>query len=98
MDVVWSDEAEADLDAVYHWFLRHSETAARQQVRRIREQTASLSQFPDIGRVIPEFSNPRLREVIEGDYRIMYERFVDRVEVFAVINGRQSFLPESRQD
>ena len=98
MTVFWSDEAEQDLDAVFHWYLRSSELAAREQVRRIRQRTATLEQFPDLGRVVPEFSNPRVRELVEGDYRIMYERFVDRVEVFAIVHGRQSFIPESKQE
>lgn len=36
-------------------------------------------------------SNPYMRELIEGDYRILYERFPDRVEIFAVLHGRAAF-------
>lgn len=44
-----------------------------------------------MGRVMPEFGNRYVRELIEGDYRIIYERFADRVEVLAIIHGARSF-------
>lgn len=45
---------------------------------------------------MPEFENRYLRELIEGDYRIVYERFPDRVEIVTVAHGKQSFLPDAR--
>lgn len=44
--------------------------------------------FPDSGRSGPEFANRYIRELIEGNYRLIYERFADRVEILAVIHGR----------
>jgi hypothetical protein len=37
-------------------------------------------------------NNPYMRELIEGDYRIVYERFADRVEVTAAVHGSLSLL------
>lgn len=48
-----------------------------------------LGEFPWSGRVIPEFQSEHLREVLEQGYRILYEVFSDRVEVFGVISSRQ---------
>ncbi len=45
---------------------------------------------------MPEFQNRYIRELIEGDYRIIYERMADRVEIIAVVHGRQSFGDVSR--
>lgn len=42
--------------------------------------------------MMPEFVNPLIRELIEGDYRIIYERFPDRVEILSVAHGSQSFV------
>lgn len=45
-----------------------------------------------MGRVIPEFGNPLLRELIEGGYRLLYEVFPDRVEVWGVAYGRERLI------
>lgn len=47
-----------------------------------------------MGRVIPEFNNPLLRGLIEGPWRILYEVFPDRVEVWAVAYGREQLLKD----
>jgi hypothetical protein len=38
--------------------------------------------------MIPEFQMEHLREVIEQGYRIVYEVFEDRIEVFGVVSAR----------
>lgn len=44
--------------------------------------------------MIPEFQMDRLREVIEEGFRLMYEVFDDRVEVFGVVSARQDVFGE----
>jgi toxin ParE1/3/4 len=39
----------------------------------IFERTQILKNFPEAGRVVPEFNNPNIRELTEGNYRIIYE-------------------------
>jgi len=41
--------------------------------------------------MVPEFELREVRELIEGDCRIVYERFPDPVEIIAVLPGRMSF-------
>lgn len=45
-----------------------------------------------MGRVIPEFGNPLLRELIEGGFRLLYEVFPDRVEVWAIAYAREQLV------
>ena len=52
-----------------------------------------IQEFPRAGRRIPEFQVEYLREVLEQGYRIMYEVFVDRVEVFGIVSSRQDIRP-----
>jgi plasmid stabilization system protein ParE len=90
--VDWSKKAELDIKSIYERYLRHSLLAAENRLRTIRDRTSQLADFPDSGRMMPEFENRYLRELIEGDYRIIYERFPDRIEIVSVAHGRQSFL------
>ena len=41
--------------------------------------------FPGSGRMIPEFQMEHLRELLEQEFRLLYEVFHDRVEVFGVV-------------
>ncbi|MBE0611321.1 MAG: hypothetical protein IH609_18205 [Dehalococcoidia bacterium] len=49
-----------------------------------------LAEFPWSGRVIPEFQTEHLREVLEQGFRILYEVFPDRIEVFGMISSRRN--------
>jgi toxin ParE1/3/4 len=54
-----------------------------------------LAQFPKLGRVVPEFGNDRVREVIEDTYRIIYYLKSDtQIDVLAVVHGAQQLDPE----
>lgn len=59
---------------------------------RVTERLSQLEAFPESGRIVPEFDERVFRELVEGDYRIIYERFADRVEVVAVVHGSRSLL------
>ena len=53
-----------------------------------------IADFPRSGRKIPEFQAEHLRGVLEQGYRIMYEVFPDRIEVFGVISSRQDLTAD----
>lgn len=97
MKVLWSAKARRDLREIFARRSEFSEAAARALLVRLREAPQKLADFPDAGRVIPEFDNAFLRELIESDFRIMYERFPDRVEIFAVAHGRREFVSRESQ-
>lgn len=91
MRVVWSQEARADIRAIHAYPSRFSRAGAGTLLKTLRARALQLQDFPDSGRLVPEMNNPYMRELIEGDYRILYERFPDRVEIFAVLHGRAAF-------
>lgn len=44
--------------------------------------------------MIPDFQMDHLREVLEQGFRIMYEVFPDRIEVFGVVSSRRDVFGE----
>ena len=44
--------------------------------------------------MVPEYQDPDIREVIEGQYRVIYEVTASEIHVLAVIHGR-SYCPTS---
>jgi plasmid stabilization system protein ParE len=98
LKVIWTDAARHNLRAIRRRVSRVSEDAGLRTADSITRRTAQLSAFPDSGRMAPEFGNRYIRELIEGDYRILYERFADRIEVIGVIHGARSFAEGAGQD
>ena len=47
----------------------------------------ALSQFPRLGRVVPEFGRSQLREVFVNRYRVIYRLADDQVEILTIHHG-----------
>lgn len=90
--VRWTESAQDDLAAIQQSLRQLSEQAADRLPGRLIERTALLSEQPRMGRVIPELGSELLRELIEGNFRILYEVFPDRVEVWGVAYGREELI------
>lgn len=58
-------------------------------VAEIFEHVERLQKHPDIGRVVPEFGNPVLRELIHVPFRIVYRREKRRLSVIRVWRGER---------
>ena len=46
-----------------------------------------LKQFPKIGRKVPEYNDPNLREILYKSYRVIYLIKKEHLEVISVIHG-----------
>ncbi|MCC7089307.1 MAG: type II toxin-antitoxin system RelE/ParE family toxin [Chloroflexi bacterium] len=92
MRVTWTPRASANFDDLVSRLEEFSAGAGARLVDRVTERLSQLEAFPESGRIVPEFDERVFRELVEGDYRIIYERFADRVEVVAVVHGSRSLL------
>ena len=94
VEIVWSEQALADLLAVRDFIARTSARYATVVIARIVEAIERLEQFPESGRVVPELGEPSVREVLHGPYRILYEtQGSQRVEILAIIHASRRFPP-----
>ena len=81
----WTPQSKNDLISIAEFIAKDSRKFARIQIRRIRERAQQLINFPDSGRIVPEVDNPRIREVIIGNYRIIYLLASDeRIDIITV--------------
>ena len=87
--VVWSPRAIEDVEAIAAYIAEDSEGYAASVVRKIVEKTRRLSRFPLSGRVVPEFGDEGIREVIVYSYRVVYRVAGEVVTVAAVIHGKR---------
>lgn len=55
------------------------------QIKRIRERARLLKMQPFLGRIVPETNNETIRELILGNYRIIYVVISkDRIDILTV--------------
>lgn len=85
--VEWTPEALADIEAIKEYIARSSVQYAALMALRLVQSVERLEQFPDSGRMVPEFGRADLREVLEGRYRVVDRRLATKVEVLAVWHG-----------
>ena len=53
---------------------------------------SQLGPYPQIGRIVPEYQDPTIREVIVGNYRIVYRVRQELIGVLAVVHGGRELL------
>jgi len=79
VQIKWLVEAKTDLQEIYEYILVDSARYAQHQVEKLVERTQILKKQPDIGKVV-EISNPNIRELTEGNYRII-DRIVSATSI-----------------
>ena len=89
MKVFWTDTAVDHLSALYNQIAQTSTPAAQALIDRLTRRSKQISTFPNSGRIVPEFANDRIREIIEGKYRIIYTIQSNQIEILAVLHGAQ---------
>ena len=77
------------LAAVAEYVSVASPVYAEHVVDRIARRLDQAREFPESGRVVPEFARPEIRELIEWPYRLVYRVHADAVEVVSVLHSRQ---------
>ena len=75
------------------YIAHNSPTRAAAMVERLLLAAEPLRQFPRMGRTVPEVGEGWLRELLVGDYRIIYRTAEDSVTVVTVIRGRRNLPP-----
>jgi toxin ParE1/3/4 len=70
--LIWSPAARDDLHDIVTFISRDSRERAETFGFRLITETDKLQNFPEIGRVVPEYRVLIVREIIVRSYRIVY--------------------------
>lgn len=89
--VVWTEQALERLQEIEDFISQDSAERAVAYVNRLIERGENLAEFPTSGRRIPELNTEELREILEGNYRLVYRLKTERIEVLTVFEGHQQF-------
>ena len=85
--LVWSEPAVSDLDAIHAYISHDAAVYADAVVLELLDTAESLIQFPDAGRRVPELQDSQTRELIIGNYRLMYEIQGEIIHILTVLHG-----------
>ena len=85
--VVWTPQAIADVEAIRDYISRDSRRYATVVVGQIVRAVERLEEFPLSGRGVPERPDSSLREVLSGNYRVVYRVAEGVIEVVTVFHG-----------
>jgi plasmid stabilization system protein ParE len=97
--VTFAASAVADLEAIREWYAGQSvPNVGERLVREVIEKVERLAEFPESGRVVPEFDTPRLREVIHRPFRIVYRLDEERVRIVRVWRSARLLQEPSHED
>jgi len=73
VQINWTYQAKDDLKSIALYISTDSIKYARLQINKIKERTQVLKSFSKSGRVVPEIGDENIRELIEGQFRIIYK-------------------------
>ena len=92
----WTNLAVEDLKSVFDYISRDSFRYAKIQISRLNSRTQILKTLPNAGKVVPEFENEKLRELIEGNYRIIYKVVnTSKIDILTIHNSAKDLTERS---
>jgi toxin ParE1/3/4 len=91
--IFWSPLAVDRLEDILEYISIEDEVAAKKMITKIFKRVETLSKHHERGRKVPEANREEIREIFEGEYRIIYRVEPKKVSVLTIRNFKQ-LLPE----
>ena len=93
MKIVWSPLAVERATEIAEYISRDNPTAAQNWVEKVFKKVEILKSSPKVGRIVSEIERKEIREIIFGNYRIIYRVESANISVLTIRHGKQ-ILPE----
>ena len=88
-EIVWSDPALSDLDAIADYIALENPVAASELVKRIVEHVGQLAEHPESGSRPQELKRSRYRQIVEPPCRVFYRYDGQKVFVLHVMRSER---------
>jgi len=95
--VIWSPRALDDLDAIEAYIAQDNATAARRVVAKIVHRAKRIELFPESGGFVEEDESHRYRQILQGNFRVIYryEPTTNTAFVITVIHAARLLDPDT---
>lgn len=92
----WTKQAVSDLQSIAEYISKDSKFYAKREILKIRNATNLLKTFPLSGKIITEITKTDFREIIQGNYRIIYKIISkQRIDIITIHHAARS-LPKRK--
>jgi plasmid stabilization system protein ParE len=88
-EVIWTEPALNDLDAIADYIALDDPATARDLVQRIFKHVDQLATHPDSGSKPPELKGWSYRQIVEPPCRVFYRRESDVIYILYVMRGER---------
>jgi addiction module RelE/StbE family toxin len=96
--LIWTEPALGDLQAIFDYISKDSEYYASVFVNEIIDSAEKLIDFPNMGRMVPEYQQNDIREIIVQSYRVIYQLIQNQILILTVIHGRRELTKPMELD
>jgi len=96
--VYWSKIAQSDLENIGNFIAIDAPIFAIDFIENLLRHTRNLENYPNIGRIVPEFDDKNLREIIFYNYRIVYEIRNNNIYIVSVSHCSMDIVKKSKKE
>ena len=89
MKIIWSPLAIDRASEIAEYIAQDKPSAAEKWINTVFSKVKQLKSSPEIGRVVPEIRNEQFRELIYGNYRIIYRIEKTQISILTIRHGKQ---------
>jgi plasmid stabilization system protein ParE len=89
MKIIWSPLAIDRASEIAEYIAQDKPSAAEKWIDTVFSKVERLKSSPEIGRVVPEIKHDQFRELIYGNYRIIYRNEKEQISILTIRHGKQ---------
>lgn len=89
MNIIWSPLAVDKASEIAGYIAQDKPSAAEKWIKTVFSKVEQLKSSPEIGRIVPEIRNNQFREIIYGNYRIIYRIEAEQISILSIRHGKQ---------
>lgn len=89
MKIIWSPLAIERASEIAEYIAIDKPLAAGKWINIVFSKVKQLESSPKSGRVVPEIGNDQFRELIFGNYRIIYRVEKKQISILTIRHGKQ---------
>ena len=89
MKIIWSPLAINRASEIADYIAQDKPSAAKRWINEVFIKVEQLKSSPQIGRIVPEISDNKFRELIYGNYRIIYRIKIKQISILTIRHGKQ---------
>ncbi len=90
MEVIFTDRFLTRVEECIDYIALDDVPTAIKWAEGVFKHCEQLSAQPESGRMVPEFKRAEIKELIHGNYRLVYELKFNRIDMLTIWHVRQS--------